>query len=336
MTTLLRQLIASMVLLGAVACAHAPVAPPPAVAWPEPPAAPALRLTALWSRDTLRAPAKGTLRRLAGILVGEPSDDAAPELLVRPFGVAVDASGQLYVADPDARLVLRISPDGLAETISCGAAPWTAPMAVALGADGALFVADPGQGAVLRIDAGAGCRPLASGAFERPTGLLAAPGLLLVADAARDQVVAVPLDGAPPHPWGDAGPGPAFHGPLSLARAADGTVLLVDALNFRVVRLSAEGAWLGSFTAPDDGGGLRRPKGLAVDAAGRVYVSDAERDQVLRFGPDGAYQEALGARGEAAGWLGAPAGLAVAGQRLYVADSLNRRIQVFAILGERP
>jgi hypothetical protein len=57
---------------------------------------------------------------------------------------------------------------------------------------------------------------------------------------------------------------------------------------------------------------------------------------VLRFGADGSYQEAFGALGAAPGWLAAPAGLAVAGEHLYVADSQNRRIQVFAILGDRP
>ena len=68
---------------------------------------------------------------------------------------------------------------------------------------------------------------------------------------------------------------------------------------------------------------------------GRVYVSAAERDQVLRFAPDGAFQVALGAGGADPGRFGAPSGLAVAGGRLYVADSQNRRIQVFAILGDR-
>lgn len=334
--TAVRQHLAVPLLLAAAACAGAPIAPPPAVAWPAPPAAARLRLVALWSAETLHAPAQGTLRRLAGLLVGEDAGDVAPPLLVRPFGVAVDAQGRLLVADPDARVVLRVDGDGLARPLACPGSGWAAPMAVAAGPAGEVLVADAGRGEVLRLGADGACRPLAPGAFQRPTGLLVAGGEVLVADPALDAVLAAPLDGGPVRRFSEGGDGLPYHDPIALARAADGTVLVVDAMNFRVARLAADGAWRGALTAPEEAGGLRRSKGVAVDGDGRVYVSDGERDQVLRFGQDGAFQEAFGARGDAPGWLGAPAGLAVDGDRLYVADSLNRRIQVFAILGERP
>lgn len=336
MPPLRRHLLAVALIAGAAACAHAPAAPPlPAVTWPEPPAAPALRLAALWSGATLKPAAQGTLRRLAGLVVGEAAPDVAPAPLVRPFGVAAGAGGVIYLADPDAQLVLRIAADGEVARLRCAATAWAAPMAVALGPEGALYVADAGLGEVLRLGPGSTCRSMAPGSFERPTGLLALADLLLVADPALHRVVAVPHDGGPARAWGAAEAGAPFHFPVSLAAAADGSVLLVDALNFRVARLAADGRWLGAFTAPAEAGGLPRPKGIAVDAAGRIYVSDVERDQVLRFGADGAFEVALGVSGEAPGHFTAPSGLAIADGRLYVADSQNQRIQVFEILGDR-
>lgn len=328
--------LALATLVAASACAHAPAAPPLApVAWPEPPAPPAVRLVAAWTNDTLRPPSQGRLRRLVGLLVGEGPSEATADLLVRPFGVAAGPGGVAYVADPDAQEVLRISGAGEVERLGCRDLAWGAPMAVALAPGAALFVADAGRGEVLRLDPDRACTRLAPGAFERPTALLALPGLLLVADSALHAVLAVPLDGGSPRPWGAPGEGDRLHYPVALAAALDGTVLLVDAMNFRVVRLAADGRWLATFTAPPEQGGLRRPKGLAVDAAGRIYVSDGERDQVLRFAPDGAFELALGAGGGPPGWFGAPAGLAIADGRLLVADSQNRRIQVFEILGDR-
>lgn len=335
MTSLRRHLLAPLALLAAAACAHAPAAAPPPVAWPEAPAAPRLRLVALWSPATIRAEARGTLRRLAGLLAGEEADAAGPQLLARPFGVATDDEGRLLVADPDARTVLRLAPDGQVRSIACAERPWVAPMALAAGPGGAVYVADA-AGEVVEVRPGQPCRALGRGAFAHPTGLLLAGGRLLVADPGRDEVLAAPLDGGPVSRFAPAEGGEPLRNPIALALAADGAVLVVDALHFRVVRLAPDGAWLGAFTAPEEGGGLRRPKGVAVDAAGRVYVSDAERDQVLRFDAGGAALEAFGGSGDAPGALAAPAGLAVAGDRLYVADSLNSRIQVFAILGERP
>ncbi len=330
------QLLAVPALALAAACAHAPApAPLAAVGWPAPPAAPEVRLVALWADDTLRPPGQGRLRRLAGLLVGEAPEAATAGLLVRPFGVAAGAGGVTYVADPDAQLVLRIAPGGEVERLRCRDLAWGAPMAVAVAPGATLLVADAGRGEVLRLGPGEACTRLAPGAFERPTALLLLADRLLVADPARHAVLTVPLDGGPASAWGEAGEGAPLHYPVALAAAGDGSVLLVDAMNFRVVRLAGDGRWLGAFTVPGEQGGLRRPKGVAVDAAGRVYVSDAERDQVLRFSPAGAFEAALGAGGGQPGWFGAPAGLAVADGRLLVADSQNRRIQVFEILGDR-
>lgn len=331
-------------LLAAVAmtaCAHAPPpapapAPPPVV-WPLPPAAPRVRLVRLIPDDQAPADLRSGWRRFWDAVLGVDAPATADRLLERPFGVAARA-GELLVADPDLPTVLRLAPGGGVEALRCPEREWGAPMAVAFDDRGTPLVADAGAGLVLRIEPDGRCTPLGAGELERPTGLAWSGGTVYVADPPRHQVVALAASGQATARLGGRGDGDGqFAFPSALGLGTGGTLLVVDALNFRVARLAGDGRWLGVFgSAGEEGGGFVRPKGVASDAAGRVYVSDAQRDLVLVFDAAGAYEYAIGAGGVEPGRFAHPAGLSIDGRWLYVADSLNRRIQVFEILGGMP
>jgi sugar lactone lactonase YvrE len=326
-------------LLAAVsACAHAPArAPLPDVAWPEPPAAPIVRLVGLFPDPASPGPERSAWRRLLDAIAGAEPDERPQAWLARPFGVAAAADGSFVVADPDRPSVVRVG-RGREERVTCRGREWQAPMAAAMGQDGALYVADGGAGEIVRVDREGRCTGLGAGSLERPTGLVAAADRIFVVDPPRHEVVVLSMTGAVLARFGTLGEGDGqLHFPSAITRALDGSLLVVDALNFRIARLSADGAWLGAFGAPGEvRAGLSRPKGIAVDEEGRVYVSDAQRDVVLVFSREGAFEVELGASGSEPGALVMPAGLAVAGRRLYVADSQNQRVQVFEILGGRP
>lgn len=319
------------------ACRHAPAAATrlePAPTWPAPPAAPRLRLVA--ELGAVARPAtgwwRGTLDWLAGV------DDAAhDDGLVRPFGVAYAPDGTLVVADPDGRRVVRFSPGGRFQAeLACPGRTWGAPAAVAAAGE-EIFVSDPGAALVVAWST-AGCRALGAGALARPAGLALANDQVLVSDPPVHQVVVLRRDGTVAARWGELGAGAGqLHFPTDVAVAPDGSVFVVDSFNFRVAHLDADGRWLGAFGAAGDGpDAFSRPKGIAAGPGGALYVTDAERDEVLVFGPDGAFRFAAGGTGAAPGQLSHPAGLAATDDRLAVADSLNRRIQVYEILGERP
>lgn len=329
----------ALLLLGA--CAGAPARPPgaapEAVAWPEPPAAPRIRLAAIHPDPAAPRPRRAWWKVALEILTGAEQREEDRLFLARPFGVALGDGGALFVADPDGPRVVRIDARGTLEDLRCGDAPWAAPMALALAEDGALLVADAGAGAVVRWTE-RGCSVLGAGLLERPTGVAATPQRIWVADPPSHQVLALSPTGEVVVRIGAQGQGDGrFHFPSAVAVAPDGTVLVVDALNFRVVRLSAEGRWLGAFgEAGEDGDGLARPKALAVGGDGTILVSDAQRDAVLAFAPDGALLWRAEATGEGAGRFAHPAGLSLREGRLAVADSHNHRIQVFDVLGGRP
>ncbi|MFD7132835.1 serine/threonine protein kinase [Streptomyces sp. NPDC059894] len=139
-----------------------------------------------------------------------------------PAGLAADASGQLYVADPVGRRVLLLGADGTLRVLagpprgSAGAAAvdWNAPCAVAVDAQGAVYVADMTGHRVWRLSDGvarviagpalpAGVaadgtdETAADGPLAYPCGLAVDPaGRLLVADNFHHRIAALPLTGA--------------------------------------------------------------------------------------------------------------------------------------------
>lgn len=336
---------ARLVGLGLVAalasCAHAPAsAPHAAVVHPVFPPSPA-RAEVRWAAsypdpDALPEP-PSRWRHFWEVVLG--LDSAAPvgAALDRPFGLAV-ADGALYVADADARRVVRLDlATGRAAPITCAERAWDMPMAVAVVHGGAIYVADAGAAAVVRV-AGGRCTVLGRGALERPTGVAVIGARIYVVDPPRHVVVVLDERGAEQQRFGGRGTGDgSLNFPTAIAALEDRALLVVDALNFRVSRYSAAGVFEQSFGEPGDGGGaFGRPKAVAVDGKGRIWVSDAQHDVALAFGSDGVFRFAVGGTGRGPGELALPAGLAASGDRLFVADTFNHRIQIYDLLGGAP
>jgi hypothetical protein len=123
-----------------------------------------------------------------------------------PCGVAVDASGNIYVADTGNGVVRVVFPDGTVSTIGASGGRSMRPLAVATGRNGSVFVADS-RGRIIEIDPAGAERivagegrgfadgPGARARFRAPSGIAwTAPGRLLVTDR-RDGLVR--LIGAP-------------------------------------------------------------------------------------------------------------------------------------------
>jgi len=208
-------------------------------------------------------------------------------------------------------------------------------MAVAVAPDRTRFVADA-AGLLARLPPAGGCHIFGGGRLERPTGIAFAGGRVFAVDPPRHDVVVFTPEGEEVLRFGGHGEAEGrLNYPTAIAAGPDGTVLVVDALNFRVSRYDLGGRYLGSFgRAGDDPASFVRPKGLAVSASGTVFVSDAATDEVKVFGADGRFSHAVGESGPGPGQLQAPAGVAVGDGHLFVADSLNRRVEIYALLGE--
>jgi len=315
-------------------CAHAPPPPAASARWPSGDEAARAR----WVRS-LPGPARARgsfWSRVGSAILGvAPEEAGGAGELVRPFGLAATGD-DIAVADPDAPGVFLLSSEGEITPIRCRELAWESPMAVAAAAAGVLWVADPGLGFLVRVEPPDRCQAIGRGALRRPVGVAVSGTRVYAVDADAHAVVAFEQTGAECLRFGGRGDGgAALNYPVSVAVAGDGTIYVVDALNFRVARFDESGHLLEALgDAVDGAGGLLRPKAALPLDDGRVAVSDGERDAVVLFDRQGAFQFALGSSGHGATDLAMPAGLAARGSLLFVADGLNRRIQVFELLGQ--
>ncbi len=205
-----------------------------------------------------------------------------------PMAVAAGPSGELYVADAGAGLVLRLAPDGRCTALGGGALE--RPTGLAFSA-GLLWVVDPPKHQVVafgpdgRERLRAGKRGDGEGGLNFPTGLAAlSDGTLLVVDALNFRVVHLAADGHFIEAFGTPGDGEgAFGRPKAIATDHAGRIFVADAQNDVVVMFSAAKAFElalgGTGTAI---GQLLLPAGLAV-GDGYLYVANSYNHRIEIF-----------------------------------------------------
>jgi len=216
-----------------------------------------------------------------------------------PQGMAIDADGNLLVADTHASRVLRLSPEGrLLATygrLGDAAGEYHWPTAVAEAADRTLWVSEYG----------------------------------MTFDGDHDRLHHLRSDGTPLAVFGGTGDAPGkFYRPSNLAIDGDGNIWVADACNHRLQVLAPNGAVLrvidGTATAA---GPLRNPYDLVFDGPDTVLVAEFGASRVRRLRRDGTAAEFLVGPGRAPGQVATPWGCAALGDRLLVADTGNQRLQ---------
>ncbi|HXM41566.1 MAG TPA: hypothetical protein VN924_09955 [Bryobacteraceae bacterium] len=326
---------------------------------------------------------------------------AASAGLYNPSNVALDAAGNLYIADTGDCLIRKVSPAGIITTVAgvesdgasiCGAyngdgGPATSalligPQGVAVDASGNLYIADTGNdrirevstaGIISTIAGGGGALtdgvPATQAELIGPYGIaIDAAGNLYIADAGTNRIRKVPADGTittvagtlttgfEPGYAGDGGPATSalLSSPSGLALDATGNIYIADTGNDAIRKVSAKGTittvagkqlvpGIGDGRYAGDGGPatsaeLFGPAGVNVDAAGDLFIADTRNQRIREVLANGTITTVAGngtpnysgdGGPATAAELYMPNGVTVAASGgVYIADTGNGRIRL--------
>jgi len=320
--------LASGLLAGAAAPAVAP-------AWPPPPAEPCIvyERAIAGARDIgAKAP---FFTRLANAITGIASDS---QTFNHPFGLSLDAAGNLVVTDTGANAVcyLDLARKKWWRWTAVGGRRWLSPVA-AVHQGATFYVADSALGKVVAFDEKGRLQFEITNELARPSGLALSNGRLLMVDSELHQVVLCGLRGEFISKFGRRGRGPGeFNYPTHIAVDAGGGIYVTDSLNSRIQVFTAAGAFVREFGSAGDGPGhFSRPKGVGVDPAGHVYVVDAVFSNVQIFDGQGRLLLDFGESGSDAGQFWLPNAVAINSRNeVFVADTYNHRLQMFRYTGQ--
>jgi uncharacterized protein (TIGR03437 family) len=251
--------------------------------------------------------------------------DARDARLSHPTGVAVDALGDVYIADRDNHRIRRVAPDGIITTVAgtgtrgnsgdgslAMLARLNGPSSVSLDAAGNLYIADTGNHRVRKLTPDGIMLPV-TGTVSPVDTAADAVGNLYIADTGAPWIYRALAAGVVT-PFLD---GLQSAGGVAVDR--DGNLYYTDTAAGRVWRRGVSG------TITELGAGRWvNPRGLAVSGTGELFVADSGLDRVLRVDRSGSVT-AISA--EAA--VGTPWDVAIgAGGRLFVADPEGNRVWV--------
>ena len=287
-----------------------------------------------WSSGSLRA----------WVARQEPS--AAPTQFDHPSNVAVDARGNVYVADALADTITKLAPNGhlLARMGAPGAGrgQFDLPTGLAIDHRGDVYVTDTNNNRVQELSPSGkwlawwGMPVSHLNYVSGPTGVAVdARDNVYVAVSGSAQIVKLSSTGAVLARWSPR----LFKDPKALAVAGDGTVYVADSVAGTIVRLSPHGRLLSVWRFPDFVPGQYAyptgyPFAVAVGTGGAVYVTDTYHDRVLTLSPSGQVQTIWGRPGSGPGEFDVPLGIAVDRDgHLYVGDKNNHRVQKFSPAG---
>ena len=230
---------------------------------------------------------------------------AASAELNNPIGLALDSSGNLYIADSANNVIRMVTSSGIITTfagnntagysgdkaLATGAQLFN-PVGVAADAAGNVYIADTGNNVIRQVYNG-NIVTYAEG-FTQPDAVAAdSSGNIYVADTQGRRIVkysngvytTIAGNGYGQFS-GDNGPGPnaALYDPMGLAVDSSGNVYIADTFNCRIRKLTPAGiittiAGNGALFFSGDGGpatqaALHFPHGVAVDSTGNVYIAD--------------------------------------------------------------
>ena len=232
---------------------------------------------------------------------GFVASDSDPDALLEPQGIAVDADGNVFVADTFHGIVRMYAYDAAHDAYSLDGTfaatnahsvdgvSISFPRDVAVGPDGNVWLLDSGNQRILRADGAADTSWEVYGAdaaWGHPYGIdVGAGDHVLVAATDRHRILRFPAGPASAVAVGYFGRGAGqLRFPRDVAWHPDGTLVVADTYNHRIEILGADGSHRFQL---GDASIFHTPAAVAVDVEGRIFVADAGYARLVTWlGPD--------------------------------------------------
>ncbi len=260
----------------------------------------------------------------------------SPGYFTDPVGVAVSASGQVYVGDTGTEFQ-AFNSNGVYQFTSTGANPMLSEAnGVAVSpVTGLIYVANSLNGGGIEEFSSSGQYQLSFGTsqlnYARGVGV-DANGNIYGVNTNGNSVLVFNSSGV----YQNSLSGTSLSQPWGIAFGPNGNIYVANAMNDRIAVFNSSGVYQSSFgTAGSGNGDLNFPSNVAVSANGNVYVADQGNGRIEEFNSNGQYVTCFGSPGSGNGQFNSPTGVAVSPTgEIFVADSNNKRIEKFFALNE--
>ena len=290
----------------------------------------------LYNNRIRKVDTSGIITTIAGTGAAGFSGDGGPAILAEfntPGAVAVDAAGNIYIADGTNVRVRKVATNGIVTTIAGtgvegfsgdggpAVSAMISPSDIAVDADGNLYIADLNNARIRKVDTNGIITTLAGmggqgyfgdgeqakwANFYYPKSVAAdSAGNIYVADWYNHRIRKIDSSGIITTVAGDGTPGYGGDGGLATQAQinypegvevdAAGNIFIADNFNQRIRKVDTYGiittlagngiAGYGGDGGPATQAILRWPSGVAVDAAGNIFIADIQNNRIRKVGP---------------------------------------------------
>lgn len=338
----LNQKWTSLIILGAIVLAAccislSALAADEELVWPLPPDKPRIKFVkTLQSEDDYSS---GLAKWFRNVILGEGS---AENKLDRPFSVAVNSEGRIYVTDNGKAPCVLVFDDAAKKPKvwrfgDSGRFALTSPIDITVNENAKLvYVSDSVLKKVAAFSFDGEFKFLLDNSVEfgNPTGLAYDPkkDKLYVVDTKDHDVKVFAGDGGYLDTIGERGSAEGtFNFPSMADVDSQGNLYIADSMNFRIQVFDNTGKFQYTIGGVGDGPGqFSRLKGIALDSEDHVYAVDGAFNNFQIFTADGQLLMWVGNGGKGKGEFMLPSGIWVDQKdKVYVVDRFNSRLQVF-------
>ena len=263
------------------------------------------------------------------------------DLLSKPWGIALNQSGEVVVTSPAWNCISVFSPSGdklrSFGTEGSGQGQFMNPHGVAVDGEGNILVADSYNHRIQKLTAkgqfltAVGTKGSGSRQFNEvwDIAINTSNNKVYVVDKSNHRIQVLNSDLSFSNTFGKCGSSKGeFSYPWAIACDSTGNVHVADSMNNRIQVFTSKGKFLRMFGSRGEGDGeLNYPIGIALDVQDKVYVSEKNNHSISVFTSKGQFVTSFGSGRP--GKLD-PRGLAVDSNGVvYVCDLDNYRYQLF-------